>query len=285
MKIVIGAAQFGMNYGIANKQGHIDTEDMSTMLNVGYNNRIKYIDTAEGYGNSEQRIGRYLNQNKSQSWSIITKCKANGTSPYEKCKNSIIALGQKPHAMLAHNAADFLDETFYRDLMKIKNDDLVNSIGVSVYTAQEIKEILKKNKPDIIQCPLSIMDSSLFTSGVLDLIKEHNIELHVRSVFLQGLIYIEEKEGRKMFGDAFQIISDLKQIAENYRLTLGELSLKWVNSLSQVDRIVIGMESVDQLQKNIECLHNPIDAKAFEEALSIKCENETILNPVLWPRQ
>ena len=142
--------------------------------------------------------------------------------------------------------------------------------------------MLAAKTPDIIQCPLNILDTRLYRNGILDKMKANGLEIHVRSVFLQGMFYLPDKILQQSFSDVLPTIRKLRTIAQNADLTLAELSLMWVCSLEQVDKVIIGVDNVEQLMDHIKTLNKNINTAIFEEALSIKYENENILNPSLW---
>mgnify|MGYP002526403935 CR=1 FL=1 len=131
---------------------------------------------------------------------------------------------------------------------------------------------------------MNIMDTKLFRYHILDKIKERSIEIHVRSVFLQGLFFLPELKLRKYFEDAISTIVLLKNIAKEASLTLAELSLLWICSLEQVEKVIIGINNLKQLQAHKETSTKTVEQNIFKKALSIKYENEKILNPSLWPR-
>jgi aryl-alcohol dehydrogenase-like predicted oxidoreductase len=119
----------------------------------------------------------------------------------------------------------------------------------------------------------------------LDKLKEKNIKVHIRSVFLQGMFYLSDKVIENKFKDALPVIKELRSIAKKEELTLAELSLLWVMSLDQVDKVIIGVDNIDQLIAHINTLNKNINPAVFEKALSINYENEEILNPSLWETQ
>jgi len=133
-------------------------------------------------------------------------------------------LGLKPDAILAHSANDYFIPSFSDGLRKIK-DKFQIKIGVSVYTKEQLEHIITNQTPDIIQCPINMLDTRLFKSGILDKIKEKNIEIPVRSVFLQGMFFLSDRMLENKFSDVITAIKRLKKIAHRAGLTLSELSL------------------------------------------------------------
>jgi aryl-alcohol dehydrogenase-like predicted oxidoreductase len=112
--------------------------------------------------------------------------------------------------------------------------------------------------------------------------KAKKMDIHIRSVFLQGMFYLSDKDIQENFPDVFETINQLQIIAQDADLTLAELSLLWVCSLEQVDKVIIGVDNVEQLNAHMETIKKKVDPVVFEEALSIKYENENILNSSLW---
>ena len=271
-----------MPYGIANYKGKVSKVEVETILNFAYKAGINTIDTATGYGNSENIIGHYLKKHVTQKWFIITKVSGSKDKLYDQLSQSIDKLGATPSGVLAHSIDDYLGTIFCDKPDKIKKKFLIDKIGVSIYEEEHIDRVLAAKTPDIIQCPLNILDTRLYRNGILDKMKANGLEIHVRSVFLQGMFYLPDKILQQSFRDVLPTIRKLRTIAQNADLTLAELSLMWVCSLEQVDKVIIGVDNVEQLMDHIKTLNKNINTAIFEEALSIKYENENILNPSLW---
>ena len=271
-----------MPYGIANYKGKVSKVEVETILNFAYKAGINTIDTATGYGNSENIIGHHLKKHVTQKWFIITKVSGSKDKLYDQLSQSIDKLGATPSGVLAHSIDDYLGTIFCDKPDKIKKKFLIDKIGVSIYEEEHIDRVLAAKTPDIIQCPLNILDTRLYRNGILDKMKANGLEIHVRSVFLQGMFYLPDKILQQSFRDVLPTIRKLRTIAQNADLTLAELSLMWVCSLEQVDKVIIGVDNVEQLMDHIKTLNKNINTAIFEEALSIKYENENILNPSLW---
>ena len=140
-----------------------------------------------------------------------------------------------------------------------------------------------KIKPDVIQLPMNILDTRLYRSGVLSKLFDREIEIHVRSVFLQGLFYLSQDQLKSRFNDVVPFVNRLESIAAGNGLKLSELALLWLVSLEEISKVVIGVDNADQLKTHLIALEKKVDASVFEEVLSVHYENETIINPSLWP--
>ena len=280
-KIILGGAQFGMSYGISRKYDNIDENFKHHILRFAYSNGINSIDLAQNYGRSEELVGNYIKQETKQNWDIITKTNVEQHRISISLSQSIKKLGVVPHTVLAHKVVNYINKEYCLKLHSLKNKG-IKKIGVSIYSIDDIKKVLKVIKPDVIQFPLNIVDSKLYRSKILEYLKEQGIELHARSIWLQGLFHLPLIVLRKRFKDILPTIEKLTNLAETYKLTLPELSLKWVQSIPEVDKVIIGVEDIDQLKANLNALDKEVDKEVFREALLIKYENENILNPSLW---
>ena len=281
-KIILGTAQFGMDYGIANQSGKVNNREIESILNFAYENGINTLDTAKIYGESEKSIGNYL-KNTNKKWNVITKIKHTEDSILKQLNDSREKLTIDPSILLAHTAELYINKKFQLMLQKIKVGKLIHTIGVSLYNEKEINQVLEMEiKPEIIQLPINILDTRLYRSGILSELCKRGIEIHVRSVFLQGLFYLSKTDLRSRFYDVVPHLNQLESIALRYSLTIAELSLLWIVSLKEISKVIIGIDNLNQLKEHLRTLKKSIDISVFEEALSICYNNEKILNPSLW---
>ena len=184
--------------------------------------------------------------------------------------------------ILCHSSKDYLNKNFYKKFLLLKKLG-VKKLGVSIYSELEITKILKSNYlPDIIQLPINILDTRLVRSGILKKLKKKNIELHARSVFLQGLFFYKAEKINKIFPGIKKILSKIYELIKVDKINLPQASLMWVNSLKEIDKIIIGVKSKNELKVNLNYIRrrNFIFNKKFY--LKIKFDNDKILNPSKW---
>ena len=285
-KIVLGTAQFGMNYGIANKSGRVVQKEVSSILNFAWDNGIRYLDTAEGYGASELAIGSHLQAHPNQNWGIITKAGATRDSVANQISCSAKKLGIQPAVFLAHDADSFLNSDFQEGLAKARDRGMISKLGVSLYRQDEVERVMvAKVLPEIIQLPMNILDTRLYRNGILTDLNNLGIEIHVRSIFLQGLFYLTELELKENFSEVIPYLDTLRSISESANVSVAELSLLWLESLEQVSKIVVGIDNLSQLHGHLATLQKSVGTAYFDEALSLHFNNEQILNPSLWRKQ
>jgi aryl-alcohol dehydrogenase-like predicted oxidoreductase len=203
-KIALGTAQFGLPYGISNTHGQVDRTEMDEIWRVALGANITMLDTAIAYGNSEENIGA----TKSLGFDIVTKLPPLPGAEtsitqwvHSQIKNSLAKLKRNSvYGLLLHNPADLLGidgDELLAALVNLKRDGLIKKFGVSIYAPTELDSLFSQIPnflPDIVQAPLNVIDQSIASSGWLARLSEMNVEVHIRSVFLQGLLLQQPNE-------------------------------------------------------------------------------------------
>lgn len=260
-RIGIGSAQFGQKYGINSKE-KIKSKEIKKIFKYLYLKKKKcYIDTSPTYGNAETLIGKNLN--KKNKFRIITKTisskSRNITDEFVKNLENSFFLSlkrlkqKKVYGLLVHNVNDLLKKNsnlLYNQLLIFKKKKLVNKIGISVYNRKDIQKILSKYKFDIIQLPCNILDQRLIKDGTLNKLKKKNIELHARSIFLQGLLFIDRKKIQKKFNGIIKNIDLLKKRINKANISTQAAAISFIKNLKKFNAIIIGIDNFEQL-KNI----------------------------------
>ena len=142
-KLAIGTAQFGMPYGISNKNGQVHRDEILEIFDVARGNGINTLDTAKAYGNSEESIGNYLQKRPGFSWNIIIKLNKAEISVYDQIKDSTNKLTTLPAVVMAHSAELFLDDEFQKELSGALKGGIISKVGVSLYGKDEIHNVLE----------------------------------------------------------------------------------------------------------------------------------------------
>jgi len=277
-KIAIGTAQFGINYGINNKRGEIPQKEVCNILTFAKKQGIDTLDTALSYGNSEKKIG-----NCQSSFNIVSKF-ADINNVEESLKKTLKNLKKENiYGYLFHSFQNFLENQDKIDkLYKLKESFLINKVGFSIYYPHELKFLLEnKIKFDIIQFPYNILDRRF--EKFFKILKENNIEIHTRSVFLQGIFFKKDIPKKLLFLKSK--IKDLIKISKTYYIPLNEILLLFVLKNRYIDKVIIGIDSIEHLQKNLNVFNNLdeklrvfeiIDFAHFEE------KNENLILPINW---
>ena len=285
-KIVIGTANFGMDYGIGNNQKKLLDSDILDIISVAKKKGIETIDTAVSYGNSLKRLGEIgINDFK-----IITKFpripvdKKNQTNWFDdQVSRTLEQLGiSSLEAILLHYPRDILENKNFElihFLSNLKKDGVIKKIGVSIYEKNELEEILKIFKPEIIQCPINLFDNRLLEKNYLEEISNKGIEVHIRSIFLQGLLLFKKEEMPQDFLKFQNIWQEWYNWLKIIKLNPLEACIRYTNSIKGVDKIVVGINSAHQLKQIIKYMRKP---KLYKEPNWQNPISTKLIDPRLW---
>ena len=286
-KLALGTAQFGLNYGISNKNGLVKKNQAKLILSQASQCNIQILDTAIVYGESENILGEI----GITGFDVITKLPSipdgkmdikawvinNVSSSLSKLKvNSLYGLLLHQSSDILGEKGKILNEVFY----ELKNKGLVKKIGVSVYDPNELDDIERaKIKLDIVQAPFNVFDRRLELSGWLDRLAALGTEVHIRSVFLQGLLLLPSEARHKYFSKwavHFKIWDDWLRINEISAL---DACLNFVKSYSNIDIIIVGVTDTGQLLDIISKYENDNNSSIPK---SLVCNDQLLINPTNW---
>jgi aryl-alcohol dehydrogenase-like predicted oxidoreductase len=167
---------------------------------------------------------------------------------------------------------------------KLKKENRIELSGVSVYTIEHIKEFLNQNEFDVIQIPINIFNSKIINSGLLSELKKNNKIIFARSIYLQGLFFLNPKELPTHLEKVKSKLESLYQISKEYDRSIEDIAFSFIRDISEIDSMIIGVESLNQLKNNIKLLNSPplndkLINKIYREFNNV---SEEIVNPSLW---
>lgn len=286
-KLALGTVQFGLNYGINNQSGVINDISLFDLLDYAYNNGIDALDTAYNYGESEKRIGEYLS-NTNNSFQIISKAPmgTNSDSIKNHLQKSLEKLNLKSlYGFLLHDFDDYLnDKKLIDELNGIRQSGLINKIGFSIYYPEQLETIIQDNCVfDLIQLPYNLADRRF--EKYFELLKKRSVEIHIRSVFLQGLFFMNIDELPEKLKSFSIFINKLNEISKESKRTIENIALNFVSQNKYIDKVVIGVDNKDQLKSNFNESKNNIEHELLiklEAALSKIYMPAELLIPSNW---
>lgn len=275
-KIGLGSVQFGLPYGISNTTGQTSDTEVSKILDVAFNYGITTIDTAASYGTSETIIG----EQKGNRFEIVSKFmpSSDGKSIKEQLENSLAALQTTTlYGYLAHRPLALLDnKKDWEAIQQLKATRKINKIGFSLNDPKEYAQLLAAGIiPDIVQVPFNYFDTRF--KDVLLALKEKGCEVHTRSTFLQGLFFMDKTQLSDFFTPFFP---ELAYLQATFEKNLSGSLLKYVIEQPFIDKVILGIENVTQLEENINGLAIASELKPLKKQFS----NELVM-PMYWPKK
>jgi aryl-alcohol dehydrogenase-like predicted oxidoreductase len=274
-KLALGTVQFGLNYGISNKEGATDLKEVNKILQTAKILGINTIDTAAAYGNSEMILG----QNDLSKFRVTTKFI--DTSSHENFVNQINSSFQKLrlekiYAIMAHRPLVFIENhDYWKFLSDLKEQGKINKIGASFNSVQELDRLLDKGiYLDIIQVPFNILDQRF--ENYMKKLKGMGIEIHTRSTFLQGLFFCDINS----LDDFFNPLKEYLCYLQSWKEELPQVLLSYVMNKSFIDKVVIGVNNSKQLLENVQNLDdNSKKIIPYNNEL-----DEALITPSMWPK-
>jgi len=296
-KLGLGTVQMGMDYGITNTDGKIPPERACEIINIAMQNDIEILDTAHAYGNSEDVLGECLGKKKDKIVKIITKTPISlkriseeDMSAYIKnaLNKSLKRIGRESiYGYLVHHAKDLLSdrgESIWQEMLRLRDAGLVRKIGFSAYTAEEIDAVLDKLQPDLVQLPMNALDRRLMQTGTIFRLRDAGVEVHARSLFLQGILLQPPQWFRGFFAPLARPVSILDETSRALGITRMALLLGLVWQMGMADYLIVGVTNKHQLMELLQAREQAISMPAVnlpDEAYKI---NEQLLNPTQWPK-
>lgn len=285
MKLALGTVQFGLEYGVANTSGQVSRDAVRAILHRAQLSGLNTLDTANAYGESESVLGCMGVQN----WLVVTKLPAVPTGCLDVAqwvKSETLASMRRLrvtglYGLLLHRPEQLLGaigEDLFGALQSIKAQGLVKKIGVSIYGPAELDALCGRYAFDLVQAPLNLVDRSLVTSGWAQQLQNAGVEVHTRSAYLQGLLLMPKDKRPIKFERWRDIWTEWDNWLETTRLTPLQACLRYTHSLDCIDRVVVGVDSVAQLEEAIAAVQGALPSLPKFKTL----QDDRLINPATW---
>jgi len=284
-KVILGTVQFGLPYGINNTAGMPSDEHVERILDTAYDAGIRTLDTAEGYGNAIERIGLY-HERHNHSFSVINKFKEIPTASSVGAhvnKSAQILRIPVVDTYLFHSYGDYVaNSELIKSMVSLKDKGQIRSIGVSIYTNEQFDHVINDELISVIQFPYNVLDNDRQRLALMEKAKTKRKTLHTRSVFLQGLFFKDFGNFPTNLKPLIPYIEQVKEIAGQENMDVTTLTLNYALSNPLIDGVLIGVESVNQLRKNIEVIDPDFATSIREKVNEIVVKEIELLNPANW---
>jgi aryl-alcohol dehydrogenase-like predicted oxidoreductase len=286
-RLALGTVQFGLPYGIANQVGQVSRLKAKAMLQLAATSGIDTLDTDIAYVDSETCLGEV----GAQDFKIVTKLPA----VPDDCANVDVWIQQQVSAsldrlgvtavygLLLHRSEQLLGTNgvaLYRALQGLKNNGQIQKLGVSIYSPSELDALIPQYRFDLVQAPFNLVDRRLDRTGWLQRLKDGGVEVHTRSVFLQGLLLMAKAEMPAKFEPWSELWHRWQQWHTDHNISSVQACLAFPLSFPEIDRVVVGADSVSQLAQILSARNNISTC----ELPDLQCEDENLINPAKWSK-
>jgi len=285
-RIGLGTVQFGQDYGIANKGGKIPQDGAFDILKRAGANGVHLLDTASSYGDSEVVIGEFIKKDHNP-FRVVSKFSLDS---YKEGKlthvlrQSLTRMNiSSVYGYLAHRVTDVLnDERLWADMLEVKRQNLVQKTGFSIYSPRELEELDKRNiKFDLIQFPYSIFDRRF--EKCMHGLKQQNMEIHARSTFLQGLVFMKADQLPGHLNKAVVPLRRLRDLSLKHGISIQSLCLNFVLLNPHIDRVIMGVDGLRHFEENLKSLEDFDKVRSiYDQLQELSIDNEEVLLPNRW---
>jgi len=286
-KIVLGSAQFGLNYGISNKKGKTTLREVELILDYAFSKGIETIDTASSYGDAETILGKF---NLGKDFKIYSKISSIKNQPNvedfisEQIFNSLELLKiDCLEGVFLHRPNDLLSDDSYKmieTLDKCVSDSLIKSYGISIYESKDLDSLNRYSNLSLLQVPRNILDRRFSREEIKQRFTKNNIKFFVRSVFLQGLLLMDIDLQKRKFPNYSKLWNKWNLWLEEQNISAVEACLSFFQSDQDYDKLIVGVESKKQLQQILNIDHSDKKVPNFKNFI-----DEKIINPSKWQIQ
>ena len=286
-KIVLGSAQFGLNYGISNKKGKTTLREVELILDYAFSKGIETIDTASSYGDAETILGKF---NLGKDFKIYSKISSIKNQPNvedfisEQIFKSLELLKiDCLEGVFLHRPNDLLSDDSYKmidTLDKCVSDSLIKSYGISIYESKDLDSLNRYSNLSLLQVPRNILDRRFSREEIKQRFTKNNIKFFVRSVFLQGLLLMDIDLQKRKFPNYSKLWNKWNLWLEEQNISAVEACLSFFHSDQDYDKLIVGVESKKQLQQILNIDHSDKKVPNFKNFI-----DEKIINPSKWQIQ
>jgi aryl-alcohol dehydrogenase-like predicted oxidoreductase len=282
-RLALGTVQFGMDYGPEGRK--VPPSEIPRILQSARLGGMDTLDTAVAYGESEALLGGA----GIEGWRVVTKvpalpadCRDPQAWVVATAKGSLSRLGVASlHGLLLHRPSDLLDahgDAIYSGLQRCREEGLARKIGISIYDPGELAGIVPRYPMELIQAPFSVLDQRLRQGGWLERLKAAGVEVHARSVFLQGLLLMPDARRPRRFDRWDALWRRWQTWLGDNRVSALKACLHFALAHDELDRVIVGVDTPSQLREVLES----VDGDCPLAPASLASDDVDLLEPFRW---
>ena len=282
-RIVLGGAQLGLPYGILNGGETLSREEVARILDTAVDHGIDAIDTAIAYGQSESIIGETA-QNRFKIISKLPPIPSDVSNVSQWVRTQVDASLSRLKcksldALLLHRPQDLTDAhgtELYAAINSLKVEKIIQRFGVSIYAPDELNGIIGTFDIDVVQAPLNVFDRRIL--GVIDQLSALDIEVHVRSVFLQGVLVAKPEDRPQRFHQWSEHFTRFDEWVNESGMSAMACCLGFALQQAGIAKLVIGTTSATSLAEIMTSIPNT----HLEVPPHLQSSIEQLIDPRSW---
>ncbi len=294
--LALGTVQLGEFYGIANLAGAPDVATAQSILETAWRMGVRYLDTAQAYGRSEEIIGRFVRDHPeavSGGLRVITKLLPDSDPDNPAELGALLGeswklLGSQPiWGVLLHREAmlDRWDGGFGETLRSWRDQGRIRHLGVSIRSEEGMRKAIASPDMEIIQAPASAFDRRMHRAGLFAQADAAGKKVFIRSVFLQGLVFLTAAEAARRIPPAVEMLECLDVFCAQRRIDRRRFAIGYARYRAPSATLVIGAETVKQIGENCQLAQDDVGAPELyaEWDATWTSDDPVLVDPSRWP--
>jgi aryl-alcohol dehydrogenase-like predicted oxidoreductase len=293
-RLVLGTAQLGMAYGVANRTGRPDASAATALMAAMWHHGVRFFDTAQAYGDSESALGRALAElGVSAQAKVITKLDLRpGDFDAKAVRQSVEGSLERLRVpglwgLLLHREQllDDWERGLGRNLAGLKADGLVGRFGVSIYAPERALQALGQEGLDLVQVPANVFDRQMERAGVFERARALGKSVFIRSVFLQGLALMPLEAVARTVPAAVEGVAAYARFCAERQLDRRRFALDYVGQMAPEARVIIGAETLEQAKEDCHLFQLPSLSPEVHSAWTALWPEDVgeVVDPRRWP--
>lgn len=273
-KLGLGTVQFGQAYGVSNSRGQVPSDEAAAILARAAEAGIRVLDTAANYGEAEAVLAGL----DTKPFRIVTKTidvRHGVEAVVARARQSAAAL--KADTLLVHAVGDLEEAALWPALQALKTEGVFRHIGISAYVADDPVALAERFRPDVMQLPFSLLDQRLLADGNLARLNDLGVEIHARSVFLQGLLFLAHLPEK--LRHAAPHLEEIRRRIAGAGSTPLAAALGFVLSRPEIGTVLVGVTSLGELEQILAASAAALPALDWD---TLALDDELVLTPSRW---
>ena len=260
-KLALGASQFRFEGAPAHPRARTPQAEVAEIVTVAARAGVRLLDAGVSYDSAETMIGSAPSLHE---FRLLVRAARPDKGPEHveaEARASLARLGvTKAEAIIVQNAGDLFGRhgpDLWDKLMDLKARGLFDKIGIVALASDDPIGIAKRFHPDIIQSPASLLDQRLLTSNVLATVASLGVEVHLRSIFMQGLIFLPPDRMTGPLKGAASSLSRVRRMIAEGRSDPMQAALGFALSRPEASAVIVNVTSAQELNAMIAAAASP----------------------------
>ena len=280
-KLGLGASQFPTGAALRGRPPEAEVRDM---LIAAARADLGFLDAGGAAPSCEVLLGEHLPRPVPMGVLIRSVRGDRGPDAVEaEVRASLMRLRlTKARAVVVQSASDLFapaGPALWDRLKMLRDEGLFDQVGVCAYASDDPVGVARRFKPDLLQAPASLLDQRLLLDGSLMAVREMGIEVHLRSIFLNGLLFLPpDRVPAQLKGAAGRLSRARRMIAEGRSDPL-QAALGFALSRPEADAVIVGAGSAAELAAVLAAASSPPPDLDWDE---MAIDDPIALDPDRW---